>query len=52
MLANDADDPQAAVSAIKRISFDAARPTPEICNEHPAVNVHSVVPTRAPFIVN
>jgi hypothetical protein len=52
MLAKDADPPQAAVSAINRILFDAARLTPVSCSEHGFVNVHSVVPTNAPFIVN
>jgi hypothetical protein len=45
-------NPQDAVEAMSRTSFVAARFTPEICNVHPAVRVHSVVPVSAPFIVN
>jgi hypothetical protein len=35
-----------------RITFDVAKPTPESCSEHVSVNVQSVGPVNAPFIVN
>jgi hypothetical protein len=52
ILANDAEEPQEADDAISLTWFVDARPTPEICSEHPAVSVHCVVPVSAPFIVN
>jgi hypothetical protein len=55
MLASGAlapESPHESEDAISRTSFVAAKLTPDICNVHPAVNVHCVVPVNAPFIVN
>jgi hypothetical protein len=55
MLANGAlvaSPPHEFVDAIKRTLFVAAKVTPDIVMVHPVVNVHSVVPVKAPFIVN
>jgi hypothetical protein len=52
-LASDAEAaPQASVDAITRTSFVDTSPTPESCSRHGIVKVHSVVPVKAPFIVN
>jgi hypothetical protein len=52
MLANVAELPQASEEAIIRNLLDACKPTPESCNEHPVVSVHSVVPVYGPEIWN
>jgi hypothetical protein len=44
--------PHEFVDAIKRTWFVASKFTPDIVMVHPVVNVHLVVPTNAPFIVN
>jgi hypothetical protein len=54
MLANGAsvaESPHESEDAISRTWFVDAKPTPDICNVHPFVNVHCVVPVNAPFIV-
>jgi hypothetical protein len=55
MLANGAsvaESPHESDDAISRTLFVASKFTPDICKVHPVVNVHSVVPVSAPFIVN
>jgi hypothetical protein len=55
MLANGASatgSPHVSDDAMSLILLLAASPTPPICSVHPAVRVHCVVPTNAPFIVN
>jgi hypothetical protein len=44
--------PHDSADSKMRITFDVARPTPESCSEHVSVNVQSVGPVSAPFIVN
>jgi hypothetical protein len=53
MLASETPEaPQESVEAITRTSFVATSPTPVSCSRQGIVNVHSVVPVSAPFIVN
>jgi hypothetical protein len=42
----------ATVDAKMRITFEAASPTPESCNEHVSVNVQSVAAVCGPEIWN
>jgi hypothetical protein len=44
--------PHASDAAMMRTLFVDAKFKPDICTEHPVVNVHCAVPVSAPFIVN
>jgi hypothetical protein len=50
--ASVAESPHESEDDISRTWFVAARFTPDICNVHPVVKVHCVVPVNGPFIVN
>ena len=52
MVASETTNPQESVEEITLTSFVDASPTPESCRRQGEVNVHSVVPASAPFIVN
>jgi hypothetical protein len=49
--ASVAESPHESDDPINLTLFVDAKLTPDICNVHPVVNVHCVVPTFAPFIV-